>query len=143
EPMDMCVPVKVTVCRLILRGEDHRTSIHWIDADRAVITPPIQGPGLRAATDENRSFIAHCSQRIRRASIRVTNARHDRAGVGDVVANGNAASLIHRSAAHPTKIISWSERTLLEKNRWRRAEGLPGGIPQLIPPHSDAGAAGD
>src|SRR5262249_49165801 len=57
-----------------------------------------------------------------------------------VVTNRDAAGLIHCRASHPTEIVCRSKCSLLEEHWIRRAQGLPGRIPQLVPPNSDTSA---
>lgn len=102
--MDERGPVEVTVSRLELRCENHRAAINRIHTYRAVITPARQVSGLRSASYQNRRFVAQRSQRIGGTAISVANARHNRAR-GDVISNGDAASLVHRGASHPSKIV--------------------------------------
>src|SRR6185369_648140 len=64
-----------------------------------------------------------------------------RAGIRDVVTDGDTSGLVHRRASHPTKIIGRRECSLLEKHGRRGPERLPGSISQLIPANSDAAAA--
>src|SRR6185437_8761876 len=73
-------------------------------------------------------------------TIRITNARYDRTGIRDVVADGDAAGLVHRGAAHPTKIAGGCEGPLLTQH-WRCGrEGLTRGIRQFIPTDAHARA---
>ena len=140
EAVNVSVPVKVTVSRLELRRKDKRAAINRVDADRAVITPARQSCCLNSAAHEDRSLVAERSERIGRATICITNARHYRAAVRDVVADRDTAGLVHRRAAHPTKIIGWRERALLPEHWRRRRERLPGSIRQLIPANTHAAA---
>src|SRR2546423_4570805 len=103
--MNPRAPVKVAVYRLKLSRESHRAPVNRIDADGAVVTPAMQGSCLYSASSENRGLVSHRSQRIGWATIGITNAGYDRACIGDVVTDGNAAGLVHRSAAHPAKIV--------------------------------------
>src|SRR5215211_285311 len=111
--MDISGPVEVAVSRQILRREHHRAAVDRIDADRTVVAPTLQGPCLGSASYQDRRFVAHCSQRIGRTSISIANARHDRAGIRDVITNGDASGLVHRSTSHPAEIASWRKRSLL------------------------------
>src|SRR5204863_3551007 len=124
EGIDVSVPIEGSIRRQVFSGEHHGTTINWVNTDRAVISPTSKVGQLRTTSRKHGSLVAERAQRIQRRPISITNARFDRAAIRDAVPDRDAASLVHRSAAHPAKVRARSKSALLPNHRRRGGHGL-------------------
>lgn len=117
EGSDARAPVERAAALQIFGCVPEGAVIDGINADAAVITPPIESSCLRAAAVLNDVFSLHLTQRISRHAARITNRGQNAAARG-AVTQGNIAHLVHSNAAHPAMdAVDSRESSLLEHSR--------------------------